>query len=52
MQKLPKPESTADFREPAVTRVKDGKIVSAVAKDRSLVEPTRRNGVKKAFDAG
>ena len=51
MQKLPKPEYTTEFKEQAVKRVKDGKLVSVVAKEMGLVEQTLRNWVK-AFDAG
>jgi transposase len=51
MQKIPKQEYTAEFKEQAVKRVKDGKSVSAVAKEMGLVEQTLRNWVK-AFDAG
>jgi transposase len=51
MQKIPKQEYTAEFKEQAVKRVKDGKRVSAVAKEMGLVEQTLRNWVK-AFDAG
>ena len=45
MQKIPKQESTAEFQEQAVKRVKDGKTVSAVAKEMGLVEQTRRHWV-------
>ena len=51
MQKIPKREYTAEFREQAVKWVKDGKSVSAVAEEMGLVEQTLRNWVK-AFDAG
>jgi transposase len=51
MQKMPKQAYTAEFKEPAVKRVKDGKRVGAVAKEMGLVEQTLRNGVK-AFDVG
>ena len=51
MQKIPKQEYTAEFKEQAVKRVKDGKRVSAVAKEMGLVEQTLRNWVK-AFDVG
>jgi transposase len=43
MQKLPKPESTAEFKEQAV---KEGTTVGAAAKEMGLVEPTLRHGVK------
>lgn len=51
MRKLPKPAYPAEFKEQAVKRVRDGTRVSAVAKERGLVEPTLRNGVT-ACDAG
>jgi transposase len=51
MQKIPKREYTAEFKEQAVKRVKDGKSVGAVAKEMGLVEQTLRNCVKQ-FDAG
>jgi transposase len=51
MQKIPKPEDTAAFKEQAVKRVKDGKTVGSVAKEMGLVEQTLRNWVK-ASDAG
>ena len=51
MQKIPKVEYTAEFREQAVKRVKEGKSVRAVAKEMGLVEQTLRHWVK-AFDAG
>lgn len=46
MQKIPKQEYTVEFKEQAVKRVKDGKTVSAVAKEMGLVEQTLRNWVK------
>lgn len=49
--KIPKQEYTAEFKELAVKRVKDGQTPGAVAKDLGLVEQTLRNWVK-AFDAG
>jgi transposase len=51
MQKIPKQAYTAEFKEQAVKRVKDGKSVGAVAKEMGLVEQTLRNRVK-AFDVG
>ena len=51
MQKIPKQEYTAEFKEQAVKRVKDGKSVGAVAKERGLVEQTLRNWLK-ASEAG
>jgi transposase len=49
--KIPKQEYTAEFKDLAVRRVKDGQTPGAVAKDLGLVEQTLRNGVK-ARDAG
>lgn len=46
MQKIPKREYTAGLREQAVGRGKEGKSVSAVAKEMGLVEQTLRNWVK------
>ncbi len=51
MQKIPKQEDPAAFKEPAITPVTDGQTVGAVANERGLVGQTLRNGVK-AFDAG
>ena len=51
MQKIPKQAYPAAFKGQAVKRVKDGKRVSAVAKEMGLVEQTLRNWVK-AFDVG
>ena len=51
MQKIPKQEYTAEFKEQAFKRVKDGKSVGAMAKEMGLVEQTLRNWVK-ASDAG
>ena len=51
MQKIPKAEYTAEFKEQAVKRVKEGRSVGAVSKEMGLVEQTLRNWVK-AFDAG
>ena len=48
MYKIPKPEYTAEFKELAVKRVKDGQGIRAVAKDLGLVEQTLRNWVKAA----
>ena len=50
MRKIPKQEYTAEFKELAVKRVKDGQSAGAVAKDLGLIEQTLRNWVK-AFDA-
>ena len=49
--KIPKQEYTAEFREMAVKRVRDGLSVGAAAKELGLVEQTLRNWVKAA-DAG
>ena len=46
MQKIPKQEDTAAFKEPAVKRVKDGKTVGAEAKEMGRVEQTLRHWVK------
>lgn len=46
MRKIPKQEYTVKFKEQAVKRVKDGKTVSAAAKEMGLVEQTLRNWVK------
>ena len=46
--KIPKQEYTAEFREMAVKRVKDGLSVGAAAKELGLVEQTLRNWVKAA----
>lgn len=51
MQKIPKQEYTAEFKELAAKRVKDGKGVGAVAREMDLVAQTLRNWVK-AFEAG
>jgi transposase len=48
MFKIPKPEYTAEFKELAVKRVKEGQGMGAVAKDLGLVEQTLRNWVKAA----
>lgn len=44
--KIPKREYTAEFKELAVKRVKEGQTVGAVCKDLGLVEQTLRNWVK------
>ena len=51
MQKIPKQEYTAEFKEWAVKRVKEGKSVAAAAKEMWLVEQGVRNCVK-TFEAG
>jgi transposase len=49
--KIPKQEYTAEFKELAVRRVKEGQTAGVVAKELGLIEQTLRNWVK-AFDAG
>jgi transposase len=44
MQKIPKQAYTAEFKEQAIKRVKDGKRKGAVAKEMGLVEQPLRNG--------
>jgi transposase len=52
MQKIPKREYTAELKEQAVKRVKDGKIVWVRwPKEMGLVEQTLRNWVKQ-YDTG
>jgi len=51
MMKMPRQEYTAEFKELAVKRVKEGQTAGAVAKDLGLIEQTLRNWVKAA-DAG
>lgn len=46
--KIPKRAYTAEFKELAVKRVKDGQSPGAVAKELELVEQTLRNWVKSA----
>ena len=48
MFKIPKPEYTAELKQLAVERVKDGHRFGAVAKDLGLNEQTLRNWVKAA----
>ena len=48
MKRIPKQEYTAEFKELAVKRVKDGQTAGAVAKDLGLIEQTLRNWVKAA----
>jgi len=48
MFKIPKQEYTAEFKELAVKRVKDGQGVGPVARDLGLIEQTLRNWVKAA----
>lgn len=49
--KIPRQEYTAEFKELAVKRVKEGQTAGAVAKELGLIEQTLRNWVKAA-DAG
>jgi transposase len=51
MKKLPKQEYTAEFKELAVKRVKDGQGIGVVGRELGLNDQTLRNWVK-AFDAG
>jgi transposase len=46
--KIPKQEYTAEFKELAVKRVKEGQTAGVVAKDLGLIEQTLRNWVKAA----
>lgn len=46
--KRPKQEYTAEFKELAVKRVKDGMTPGAAAKELGLIEQTLRNWVKAA----
>ena len=51
MKKLPKQEYTAELKELAVKRVKDGQSNGLVAKELGVSDQTLRNGVN-VFDAG
>ncbi len=46
--KVPKQEYTAEFKELAVKRVKEGQTAGAVSRDLGLIEQTLRNWVKAA----
>ena len=46
--KIPKQQYTTEFKDLAVTRVKDGLTAGAAAKELGLVEQTLRNWVKAA----
>jgi len=48
MKKIPKPEYTAEFRELAVKRVKDGLTPGAAAKELGVNHQTLRNWIKAA----
>ena len=50
MKKIPKQSYTAEFKELAVKRVKDGESIAAVAKELGLGYQTLRNWVKAAAD--
>jgi transposase len=45
---IPKQAYTAEFKELAVKRVKDGRTIVAAAKELGLVEQTLRNWIKAA----
>ena len=51
MNKIPKQAYTAEFKELAVKRVKDGQSISTVVKELGLGDQTLRNWIK-AFDTG
>ena len=46
--KIPKQEYTAEFKELAVKRVKNGQSAGVVAKELGLIEQTLRNWIKAA----
>ena len=48
MKKIPKQAYTAEFKELAVKRVKDGQAIPAVAKELGLNDQTLRNWIKAA----
>ena len=48
MKKIPKPEYTAEFRELAVKRVKEGLTRGAAAKELGVNHQTLRNWIKAA----
>jgi len=48
MKKIPKPEYTAEFRELAVKRVKEGLTPGAAAKELGVNHQTLRNWIKAA----
>ena len=48
MKRIPKQEYTAEFKELAVKRVKDGMTHGVVARELGLVEQSLRNWVKAA----
>jgi transposase len=48
MKKIPKQAYTAEFKELAVKRVKDGQAIPAAAKELGLNDQTLRNWIKAA----
>ena len=50
MKKIPKQAYTAEFKELAVKRVKDGQAIVATALELGLVEQTLRNWIKAAAE--
>ncbi len=46
--RIPKQVYTAEFKELAINRVKNGQTIGAVAKELGLIEQTLRNWVKAA----
>jgi transposase len=48
MKKIPKQAYTAEFKELAVKRVKDGQAIPAVTKELGLNDQTLRNWIKAA----
>ena len=48
MKKIPKQSYTAEFKELAVKRVKDGESITTVVKELGLGDQTLRNWVKAA----
>ena len=46
--KIPKQQYTTEFKELAVTRVREGQSAGAVAKELELIEQTLRNWIKAA----
>jgi transposase len=50
MKKIPKQAYTAEFKELAVKRVKDGESITVVVKELGLSDQTLRNWVKAAAE--
>lgn len=50
MKKIPKQAYTAEFRELAVKRVKDGQGIAAVAKELGINDQSLRNWIKAAAE--